>query len=620
MLRRPSGSLKCLLLLIALTPGFALAAQAEDSLAFEGLPEGVSEKNLRTPLSLLREPCDAPAWRLKRRAAEVPAELAPVLKALGYYQARVSADVESDRREAEADGSRVDGTGVDGTGVDGRVAGGSLAVGDGGDCWRAEVRIEAGPRVRWRAVSVTFEGEGADDPAFAALRSDPGIEPGRALEHAAYDALRERISSTAAQRGYLEARFVTRQLRVDPGAGWADAVLALDSGPRYRLGAITVRGGETGEDLVLRTAGLRPGQPYLGPDLAAAYRRLQGSGQFGSVDIVPLLAPNEARTVPVTIRLTAVPKRIWRFGAGFDTNTGPRVSAGLTRRRINSRGHQLDIDARLATELTELHAEYRIPGKDPINERWSIDLGLRHESSGDVVSDQVATGVHQLLQPDYGVIPGTLTEQRSLTLLSEESSTGDTAQSSLLLMPSIDWVWQPPVPVADLALTLRAGAKGASTAVVSDVDFLQFELGMDARYVLTPDWSVLGRVDLATSLVADFEQLPASQRLFAGGDNSIRGYGFKKVGPTDSTGAVVGGRHLAVAGLEIERRITEQWGAAAFIDAGDAFNDGSADLLYGYGLGARWSSPIGRVKLDFALPSDNSRDDWRLHFSLGTRF
>ncbi|MGB0713629.1 MAG: autotransporter assembly complex protein TamA, partial [Gammaproteobacteria bacterium] len=494
------------------------------------------------------------------------------------------------------------------------------AGGGEGECWRAQVRISAGERVRWRAVRVKVEGEGAADAAFEAIRSDPGITPGEPLVHGAYEALRERLSSAAAQRGYLEARFLTRQLRVDPAEGWADAVLSLDSGPRYRVGDITVSGGEVGEDLVLRTAGLKPGQPYLGPDLATAYRRLRGSGQFASVDIVPRLAPNAARVVPISIRLTSVPKRVWRFGAGFDTNTGPRVSAGLTRRRINSRGHQFDIEARVARELTELHAEYRIPGGDPVNERWSVDLGLRHESSGDVVSDQVATGVHQLIQPGYAWLPGTLTEQRSLTLLSEDSSTGDTRQSSLLLMPSIDWVWQPPVPVQDLALSLRAGAKGASTAAVSDVDFLQFEAGVDGRYPLGADWTLLGRLDLATSLVSDFEQLPASQRLFAGGDNSIRGYGFKKVGPLDSTGAVVGGRHLAVGSVEIERRLTEQWGVAAFVDAGDAFNDGSVELLYGYGLGARWNSPIGKVKLDFAIPSDRSRDDWRLHFSLGARF
>jgi translocation and assembly module TamA len=117
--------------------------------------------------------------------------------------------------------------------------------------------------------------------------------------------------------------------------------------------------------------------------------------------------------------------------------------------------------------------------------------------------------------------------------------------------------------------------------------------------------------------VDDFDQLPPSQRFFAGGDRSVRGYPYQKIGPRNADGLVIGGERLLTASVEIERLIYGDYGVAAFVDAGDAF-DSAPDIKVGAGVGFRWRSPIGMVRLDVAHPFDDPDDNYRIHFTIGS--
>ena len=114
-----------------------------------------------------------------------------------------------------------------------------------------------------------------------------------------------------------------------------------------------------------------------------------------------------------------------------------------------------------------------------------------------------------------------------------------------------------------------------------------------------------------------FEELPASVRFFAGGDNSIRGYAYQSLGPKDDQGDVVGGRNLLVGSVELERRLLDKWGVALFADSGNAFDRAHVDPRTGIGIGIRWRSPVGPVRLDIAHPLNDSKDTFRIHFSMG---
>ena len=128
----------------------------------------------------------------------------------------------------------------------------------------------------------------------------------------------------------------------------------------------------------------------------------------------------------------------------------------------------------------------------------------------------------------------------------------------------------------------------------------------------------LTRADLGTTYSPDFVDLPPTVTFFAGGDNSVRGYGYETLGPLDDEGNVVGGRHVASFSVEFDRLIAEKWSVAAFVDVGDAFDDFSEiNLRTGVGVGLRWYSPLGPIRVDFAHPLDDPDSNFRLHISLG---
>jgi translocation and assembly module TamA len=151
----------------------------------------------------------------------------------------------------------------------------------------------------------------------------------------------------------------------------------------------------------------------------------------------------------------------------------------------------------------------------------------------------------------------------------------------------------------------------------SDTSFLQAQLKTKWVRSLNDRTRVLARATVGTTMKDLLSDLPASVRFFAGGDNSVRGYKFESLGPEDENGEVIGGSHQVDASLEIDRLFGEKWAIAAFVDSGDAFDQTDIELSTGVGIGLRWYSPVGPLRLDFAHPLDDPDEDFRVHISLG---
>src|SRR5699024_5397938 len=112
---------------------------------------------------------------------------------------------------------------------------------------------------------------------------------------------------------------------------------------------------------------------------------------------------------------------------------------------------------------------------------------------------------------------------------------------------------------------------------------------------------IMARIDIGTTLTDKVTVLPSSVRFFAGGDHSVRGYGYQRLGPKNDEGDVIGGRHKLTGGIEYDYLFAPSWAWAVFVDAGNAYDTAHAQLddfetLYGYGAGIRWRSPIGPIR------------------------
>jgi translocation and assembly module TamA len=161
--------------------------------------------------------------------------------------------------------------------------------------------------------------------------------------------------------------------------------------------------------------------------------------------------------------------------------------------------------------------------------------------------------------------------------------------------------------------------RGTDQALGSDTAFLQFMGFGNLRIPLPYRFSLLTRGQFGTTMQEDkFESLPPSVRFFAGGDNSVRGYDYKSLGPKDDDGDVVGGKHLLVGSIELEKAIGKVFGVAAFYDVGNAFDKVSdMDVQQGAGVGIRLYAPFGYLRFDLARQLNVRDPDYRIHFAVG---
>jgi translocation and assembly module TamA len=299
---------------------------------------------------------------------------------------------------------------------------------------------------------------------------------------------------------------------------------------------------------------------------------------------------------------------------GFSTDTGPRIRFGRNNRRFNDRGHQFGVNAQLSPVVSEVTANYRFPFGDPRSEWIDFDVGVKSEDTESAESESLQFGARRVLER-----PGDWTRTQMLNLLVEDFEVADQLGRSRLLMPGINWTRIRadnnirPARGSKLELEVR----GANDVLGSDTNFLQ--VIAKGKWIWSPSQKarILLRGDLGATEERSFDELPPSVRFFAGGDNSVRGYDFEALGPVDTDGEVIGGLSLAVGSVEYEHAVRERWSVAVFVDSGNAFEGSNFDTKTGAGLGARWQSPLGPIRVDLAHPFDDEDTSWRLHISLG---
>jgi translocation and assembly module TamA len=201
-------------------------------------------------------------------------------------------------------------------------------------------------------------------------------------------------------------------------------------------------------------------------------------------------------------------------------------------------------------------------------------------------------------------------ETGALKLLNENYDVSQDSNTSLLLIPSISWarIWADDTIYTKHGGRLSLSLSGASESVLSDTTFGQAVVRGKFIHSFTENGRFITRGTLGVTEVTDFTKLPSSLRFFAGGDSSIRGFDFESLGPLGDDGLVEGGRYLAVGSVEYEQMIVGNWGAAIFSDFGNAMNSWDDPLEYSVGIGARWRSPIGLIRIDVAagLSADNN--------------
>jgi translocation and assembly module TamA len=563
-------------------------AQADVSIEIRGVDAPLAN-NIRAFLSLTRyaDRDDVAPDTMARLERRIPLETRRALEPLGFYQPTV--DYRAERE---------------------------------GDDWRVTLDVDAGPEVLLRSVRYDLAGEGATNPDIIRLIEQRDLKRGDRLNHGVYERLKGNLLRTATSAGFLDATFTSSELVIDREAREATVVIALDTGPQYRFGRIDIAQDTILDSAMRRLLRIHEGDPYSVDALLRTQYVLDDTQYFVNVDIETGERDRSTLLVPVTIRAQPNPRHRYAASLGYATDTRARGKVTWDNRRVNRRGHRLQLGLIGSGTVEEASLHYAIPVMDIALEKLDFSALARNEELGDTFSrkKELQAGLTEVLGKWQRVVFVRLS--REVTEVPLADGTLSASRDSLLI-PGISFSTlpvQPGLTANPLRYSLFMELTGSPSSLGSDASYLRFRMQGERIFELSPLWHVRIRGEFGTSRVAEFSELPASQRFFAGGDNSVRGFGLNELSPKDENGNSVGARHLLTGTLEIERQLPRNFGLAAFTDAGNAFDHFSDPLEYSAGLGLRWHVSVASVGIDVAQALSEPGLSPRLHLHISTLF
>lgn len=558
---------------------------AEPVITIEGGTRRLRD-NILQYLTLANESCKAPSWRLNALLNDAENEIEAAAQALGYYQLEYETSFNKNK-----------------------------------ECWGLNIKLTPGEPIRIKEVRIEILGAGAQDPIFKPLYDKPGIKVGDRLHHGRYETLKARFGSFAASHGYFDAEFAHAQVSVNTSEKSAIVELIFNTGERYKISALNIKHDILDEDFLRRYVNIAEGDYYDSDKLLELKNLYNSSNYFASATASPNLQALENNQVPIDIELEARKRRAYSIGAGV-TADAPRLLLGFEDRYLNDRGHRFNADYSVSDVKTNVSAKYTIPMRNPAYEFLSLLTGYEKEITDTSISRKDTYGASYTYYQRNKWL-----QTYSLNYEQEDSIVGGAAeQSTDLIIPSVAFSRTQtdgsPYPLTGWSLMSRLS--GSPKTLGSDLSFLQFY--NRAKYVKGFSLGrILLRAELGLTETDEFTELPASLRYFAGGDSSVRGYAFESLGPIglvkDENGEekekVIGGNNLFVTSIEYDYRFEDSnWVVAVFYDQGNAADDLDIEIKRGAGVGLRWISPIGPIRIDVAQALDDEKE-WRPHISMG---
>lgn len=468
------------------------------------------------------------------------------------------------------------------------------------------INVIPGPSITVRELTIDLPQTALKEIVFP-------LKKGDRLDHNLYEQGKLQLHGWLLANGYLSAKMITHRLEVNKKERSAKIFLAWEIGEQYTFGPVTFVDNKLSSTFLNRYIPFVQGDVFTEKQLQKFSEQLRTSGYFASVDIIPLLDKTQNLSVPIEVRLQPLKRTVYELGVSMGTDQGVGLEADVTRRRANANGHNWKLQSAYTTQRSMVGARYAIPSRRHLDRVTRVDLTY--------VDELTDTSQRETLK-------GTLSKQRqfhkwqridSASMLDEQFTIAGITERSSFLISSLDLTRTKAKDTINPVKGWRARVtlSGASDALGSSTSFVRSDLEYKRIGSFSEKSRWLMRTRLGALWVDDFGQLPTSLRFYAGGDRSIRGFDFEALGPIDADGNVIGGQSIATASLEVDHLVAPKWRIASFVDAGNAFGPGSESIEYAAGLGVRWLSPIGPVRLDFANALSRDTDPWRVHFSIG---
>ena len=487
------------------------------------------------------------------------------------------------------------------------------------------VVVEPGPRARIASVDVSVEGPlqeagaAGDDAArrtLTMIEREWPLAVGADFSQSAWASAKNSTIARLQGAGYALARWRDTAATVDAAEHRVTLRLTADSGPLFRIGTVRIEGLSRYEETAVRNLlDFRPGVPYSEALLASWQRHLQRSELFDAATVVLLVEPDHAADATVLVTVTEQQLQQATAGIGYSSDTGPRMTLDTMHRR------PFGWDVTVTNKLQIGGARNAWTGQVishplPNHYRDLVSAGYERLDLNDELRTSASVRLGRTQDTDdfvrqyYVALQGARVESAAPTTSAWAATLNYNG-----VVRRIDSIALPTRGVVFSAET----AAGYSFHTTEERGALARLLGRVTAYrPLSERLYMQGYLELGQVFARSDTGIPDTLLFRAGGQDSVRGYDYRSLGPVVN-GVVTSGRMLFTSSVELAGPISEKfptlWGAV-FVDAGNAANQWS-DLkpVIGVGPGIRWRSPVGALRVDFPYAIEDRR--WRVEVSLG---
>lgn len=511
--------------------------------------------------------------------------------------------------------------------IDGQEAAGIAPLNAPSQIGSITVSVDPGPPFVFSRTSIT--------PLAPDTRLPESFRPGKPARSTVVGEAVDTAILAWREVGHAKVAPTSQDVVADHAAATLSADIGLNPGPKLQFGAVTVEGADRMRvRRILKIAGLKEGEVFSQSELDRAANRLKRTGVFRSVTLTEAEFPTAGGLLPIGVTVVEEKLRRYSIGAEIASLDGLSLSGYWLHRNLMRGGERLKIDGSITNIGSgESGTDYALgvsidrPATLSPDTTGSLTFGIAHLDEVDYYADtfEIGLGFRHYFSDQ-------LTGQIGLNYeYTEGRDPGGSFRFRSLSVP-IGATWDRRDNTADarkgfyIDATIKPFAGFGTTGSGAKFTFdgrVYRSFGTDDKVTLA------GRLQAGMVLGSDLLETPRDDLFFSGGGGTVRGHPYRSLGIAVNRGFgadfLIGGTHLLVASAEVRTRVTEKIGIVGFVDAGrvgvDGFFDDIGDWHAGAGLGVRYETGFGPIRLDVATPIGGTGDGGvQVYIGLGQSF